>query len=198
METVKLIRVFIASPGDTLEERDEIEKIIYRWNRLNVNHREVVLMPVRWEYDSTASYGFGYSGQRKINEQILFDSDILIAVFYKKLGTKVDGYESGTVAEIENFYTRKQDGVGVFFKKVESFSPEELDEYYRLDRYKKTLFNRGLFQAYTKENIERYLEVEISKLLSSTLATSKKDTDSFKGEVTDIEETGMDLYLVAN
>ncbi len=52
MKTVRLIKIFIASPGDVSDQRDEVEKIIWDWNNEHTDSKNIVLMPIRWENNS--------------------------------------------------------------------------------------------------------------------------------------------------
>lgn len=97
MKKVDLIKIFIASPGDVKEQRDTVEKLIWEWNNEHTDFKNIVLMPIRWENNSTASYRINQDGQAVINEQILEDSDILIAIFGHKIGTRTMTGKSGTV-----------------------------------------------------------------------------------------------------
>jgi hypothetical protein len=57
----RVFRVMIASPGDTIEERDAIERALHGWNADRSEREQVVLLPVRWE--TTAVPRLGASGQ---------------------------------------------------------------------------------------------------------------------------------------
>lgn len=82
----EVLRVLIASPSDVELERDEIEKAIFEWNCFFAEETEIVLIPGRWENDVTPSYS-GTEAQAIINEQLVNKCDILIGVFWTKLGT---------------------------------------------------------------------------------------------------------------
>lgn len=176
MDIVRLIKVFIASPSDTTEQRDEIEKVIQQWNAGAYFQREkIVLLPLRWESNTSSEYGENLSGQEAINGQLLMDSDILIAVFGNSLGSPVDGFESGTVAEIETFYKEKKSGVGVFFinrATGNDILPDK--EYLRVKNYQTKLQNekRGLYKPYSQQEIMAFLNREVSSLKSAPIKNS--------------------------
>lgn len=46
-----VLRVFIASPSDVNQERDEVTEAIFKWKHKFVEHLGVVLLPARWERD---------------------------------------------------------------------------------------------------------------------------------------------------
>ena len=91
--------VMIASPGDVEVERNIVREVIHEWNAVNARMRRTVLLPVGWETHSSPL--MGSHPQSIINWQVLKDSDLLIAVFWTRLGTPTQSAESGSVEEIE-------------------------------------------------------------------------------------------------
>jgi hypothetical protein len=59
-----------------------------------------ILQPIGWETHSFPD--MADRAQGIINRQILEKSDILVAIFWYRLGTATDVAESGTIEEIEN------------------------------------------------------------------------------------------------
>jgi len=94
----RIYKVLIASPSDTGESRQAILQAIVEWNDLNSEGYGVVLLPVMWEMSSTPSVGA--SPQAIINDQIVDGSDIVVAVFWTRLGTPTETEASGSVEEI--------------------------------------------------------------------------------------------------
>ncbi|MHA4413323.1 hypothetical protein ACX163_19180 [Bacillus cereus] len=94
-------RVLIASPSDVLEERNLIPFLIHEWNTQFAVFYKTVFLPVKWETHTIPD--MGGRPQELINNQIVSDSDILIGVFWSKLGTDTGVAISGTVEEIEEF-----------------------------------------------------------------------------------------------
>lgn len=177
MDKVRLIKVFIASPSDVAIQRDEIEKLIYEWNtEAYLKEEKVFLLPIRWESCSASEYAINSSGQRVIDTQILLNSDVLIAVFGKSLGSPVDGFESGTISEIEKFYKEKKSGVGVFFMKIPSkISTSDAGAYCKVENYRKKLETekRGLYKSYNDEEIKRFLTKEVNRLKKVSIKDSE-------------------------
>jgi hypothetical protein len=96
-----VLRVLIASPSDLAEERDAATNAINEWNALHAADESVVLLPIRWETHSTPRAGV--RPQQAINEQIVQSADLVVGLFWTKLGTNTGAAESGTVEEIEQF-----------------------------------------------------------------------------------------------
>ncbi|MGZ8907437.1 MAG: DUF4062 domain-containing protein [Methylobacter sp.] len=97
--SAKVFNVMIASPGDVASERAIIRDVIYEWNAVHSQSRNIVLLPIGWE--SHSSPEMGSSPQAIINEQILDKCDLLVGVFWTRIGTPTKEHPSGTVEEIE-------------------------------------------------------------------------------------------------
>ncbi len=93
--------IFIASPSDVVGERQAIPEVIYYWNAVNSRRYGVMLEPILWE--THVSPEMGDRPQSIINKQLVENSDILIGIFWTRLGTHTGSAESGTVEEIEEF-----------------------------------------------------------------------------------------------
>jgi len=95
------VRVLLASPSDTVSERAVARTVIARWNATHALDQRVVLIPVGWETDSVPEWGD--HPQVILNRQLVDTSDVLLGVFWTRLGTSTPEALSGTVAEIERF-----------------------------------------------------------------------------------------------
>ena len=103
MHRSKVYRVMIGSPSDLSKERQGATDAVNYWNVLHADSTGVVLLPVKWE--THAKPTSGVRPQSTINEQLVDHCDILIGMFWTKLGTKTGMAASGTVEEIERFVT---------------------------------------------------------------------------------------------
>jgi hypothetical protein len=94
-------RVLIASPSDLPKARRATADAINEWNALNAAAEESVLLPVRWETHAIPESGI--RPQDAINRQLVSESDILLGLFWTKIGTATGVASSGTVEEIDQF-----------------------------------------------------------------------------------------------
>lgn len=175
MEKVNLIKVFIASPGDTKEYRENVKEIIYQWNISHVGLNldfSTVLIPILWEDSSSPVYTYNESGQQVLNKQLLLNCDMLIAIFNKELGTEIDGYLSGTDEEISVFYGTKKRSTAVFFVNniKDKLDQSEVEEFIRLRKYKKET-GKGLYAEYNEKEINRYITTEVNRILAINQGT---------------------------
>jgi hypothetical protein len=141
-----VFNVMIASPGDVQKERNIIREVVHEWNSVHSTYRRIVLLPVGWETHSTPL--MGDRPQEIINAQVLRDSDLLIAVFWTRLGTPTGKAVSGTVEEIDE-HIRAGKPALIYFSST-PVRPESVDEdqYRLLKEFKEECKNRGLVETY--------------------------------------------------
>lgn len=95
----RVYRVLIASPSDVLEEREAAVRVMQDWNNLHSDNRRVVVLPLRWETHTAPEYNV--RPQEAINRRIVDDCDLLVGIFWTRLGTPTGEADSGTLEEIE-------------------------------------------------------------------------------------------------
>mgnify|MGYP000857572955 FL=1 len=152
---VKVFKVMIASPTDVHKERDIIREVLAKWNAVNSEPRGIVLLPVGWETHSTPE--MGDHPHKILNKQILKDCDLLVGVFWTRIGTSTGDYPSGTVEEIEEHYKTGKP-VMIYFSSAQ-VKPDEIDskQYDELKMFKKTIEKRGFFKEY--KNVDNFKEI---------------------------------------
>jgi hypothetical protein len=162
----KVFKVMIASPADVLNERDIIRNALVKWNAVNSESRKIVLLPVDWETHSTPEMG-DYP-QKILNKQILKDSDLLVGVFWIRIGTPTHEYPSGTVEEIEEHIKTNKPAM-IYFSSVK-VKPDEIDtkQYNELNKFKDSLKTRGLYKTYSdisefKSLFDQDLSIKLNK-----------------------------------
>ena len=142
----EVYKVMIASPGDVPTVRQLARDVIFEWNSVNSEDREILLMPVGWETHSSPE--MGGRAQEIINKQILKSCDLLVAVFWTRLGSPTGESASGTVEEIEEHLSTGKPAM-IYFSS-EPVHPDSIDpeQYQGLLRFKNTCKQRGLIEEY--------------------------------------------------
>jgi len=141
----RVLAVLIASPGDTHEARNVVEAAIQSWNRDRARTQKVVLLPLRWEFDAVPE--LGGDAQAIINRQLVDEADIVIGLFYSRLGQPTPRGVSGTVEEIEGSLERGA-RVHVFFSEMALPHDVDLDQLKSLREFQAKLKERGLVGSY--------------------------------------------------
>ncbi|WP_225340553.1 hypothetical protein [Lysinibacillus capsici] len=160
--SAQVFNVLIASPSDVYEERDLITNSIYKWNALNSQEEHIVLLPVRWETHASTAYN-GSDTQEILNEQFVRDCDILIGVFWSKLGTATLKSSSGTLEEIEEFVDLKKP-VKLYFSSQPLPHNIDIEQLIKLREFKKIYQQKGIYFEYTSlENLESLLLADITR-----------------------------------
>jgi Domain of unknown function (DUF4062) len=94
-----VVKVMIASPGDVAEERRIVRDVLSEWNIVNAEDKQMIAFPVGWETHATPE--MGERPQEIINKQLLESCDLLIGIFWSRLGSPTGKHVSGTVEEIK-------------------------------------------------------------------------------------------------
>ena len=175
----KLYRVLIASPSDVAVERAIVEEEIARWNSIFATDMKIVLLPVGWERNATPD--LSERGQAVINRQ-LDGCDLLIGVFWTRIGTPTPEAESGTVEEIERAAAEGKRCIVYFSDKPVSPSSVDKQQYKRLQQYKKELNQRGLTCPYKdisefKEKVSRHIAKAIQEIVKEDKERRAADQD---------------------
>ena len=141
-----VIPVMIASPGDVSEERDIIRAVIHDWNDVNAAASKVMLTPVGWETHSSPE--LGARPQALINSRILRDCDLLVGVFWTRLGTPTGKAKSGTVEEIEEHIAACKPAMIYFSSKP--VAPTSIDpaQYSEVQAFKEKCRKLGLVEEF--------------------------------------------------
>lgn len=136
----------VASPSDVPQERLIVRDVIAEWNAIHAKDRKTVLMPLGWETHATPE--MGDRPQAIINGQLLKDADLLVAMFWTRLGSPTGAAKSGTVEEIEE-HIRTGKPVMIYFSSA-PVRPDSIDEgqYAGLKAFKQSLREKGLFEEY--------------------------------------------------
>lgn len=156
----------IASPGDVETERSIAREVVYEWNSVNSEFRKIVLLPTGWE--SHSSPEMGASPQDIINKQVLDKADILIGVFWTRLGTPTVGYGSGTVEEIEKHISLGKTTMLYFSSQPVVLDTVDMEQITLLKRFKESCKERGLYESYEnlsdfKNKVYRHLQLKMNQ-----------------------------------
>ena len=156
----------IASPGDVLEAREVVRDVIHEWNYVNSHSAKAVLMPVGWETHSSPE--LGERPQELINERILQDCDLLVGIFWTRLGTPTGKSTSGTVEEIERHLAAGKPAM-VYFSTA-PVAPQSIDQeqFSALTQFRQWCQGRGLVETFDnivdfRQKFSRHLQIALNK-----------------------------------
>ena len=174
-----IYRILIASPSDVAEEREIAKHVIYQWNADNAMESGIVLLPVMWETDVLP--GMGQEPQSIINEQIVADCDLAIALFWTRIGSKTNNARSGTVEEIRQVLANKKQVLIGFSQAPCPPSYFDAEQMTALREYQTECEQNGIIFTFSTHDDFRYiLSSHLAKLTSSLTQTPENQTFSYK------------------
>lgn len=178
-----VIPVMIASPGDVAREREVTRAVIHDWNDVNSQRSGIVLQAVGW--DSHSSPELGERPQSLINKRILKDCDILIGVFWTRLGTPTGTSASGSVEEIEEHVAAGKPAMIYFSSQPVAPESVDLEQYQKLKEMRSHWMDQGLIETYDTEE-------EFRRKLSKQLQLCIHSNDYLKGIVASLPESSRE------
>jgi len=149
------LRVFIASPSDLAEERQAATEAINEWNVQHAAAESVVLLPVKWETHATPRSGV--RPQEAINRQLVQGCDILIGMFWTRIGTGTGVADSGTVEEIDRFVVGGKPAMLYFSSRPIDPDKIDLKQHKKLKSFKRATFKKALTGGFSAVNDLRQL-----------------------------------------
>lgn len=142
----KIYKCFIASPGDTIEEREACDRIFGEINRSLGQKLNFRVESIRWEKDSRPS--FGADGQDVINRQLLDQYNIFIGIMWNRFGAPTSRAESGTEEEFQQAFEKYKSGGGVeimmyFNSALADVNSLDLEQVQKVRTFKKKVSDLG-------------------------------------------------------
>jgi len=180
----RTLRILIASPGDVANERQAIRDVIKNINYWAI-FANIEFETLDWENNSFPS--IGEYPQEVINKQFRGKYDILIGVFWSKIGTRTPNYDSGSIEEIEiaiEKYRKQKDVEIMLYFKLEHI-PEheiELNQIESLNNFKSSLSNRGIYywDFQNTGDFKNYLSQHLALLVQHRYWNNSKDKIDIK------------------
>jgi len=191
LQSMQLIRLVVASPGDVQDERDTVSRVAEELNHTFCPEHNVRLEVVRWETDSYP--GFHTDGPQGLIDSLLRieDCDCLVGIFWKRFGTPVKDGKSGTEHEIrkavEAWKQAKKPQIMVYFSNREANiqSKEEADQWGAVRQFQKGFPSEGLWWSYRGvQEFERLLRTHLMQWIPQ-VANAPHATTASTREVPD-------------
>jgi hypothetical protein len=179
----KSIEVMIASPSDVADERKVVRDVIAEWNAIYSRSRGISLMPVGWE----THYSPELSGrpQQMINDRLLAYADILVGIFWTRVGSPTGKAISGSVEEIEEHLKQNKPVMLYFSEKPVALDSVDPAQYESLKAFKAWAKDRGLFEVFSdrddfrdKFRMHLPLALENNSYLRDVLSNEPSDSQN--------------------
>lgn len=110
----------------------------------------------------------GAPAQQIVNRQVLAKCDLLVGVFWTRLGMPTGRHLSGTVEEIEQHIASGKPAMLYFSSQPVAMDTVDLDQVARLKRFKQSCQTRGLYESYDshaefKDKFYRHLQLKVNE-----------------------------------
>jgi hypothetical protein len=177
----KVISIMVAGPSDVGAELENVQDIIHNWNTMHAHDRKIVLLPLSWK--SHAWPQMGDRPQAIIDRQVLSLSDLLVAVFWTRLGTPTGKAASGTVEEIEEHLASGKQAM-LYFSNA-PVHPNNIDEeqFRAVRQFREASEPKGIVERYA--SISEFRE-KFSRQLTLTIIRNFKLPPSNEAEIREI------------
>lgn len=147
--------------------------VVLDWNAANSAATGMVLQPIKWE--THAHPASGDRPQAIINRQIVDDSDILIGVFWSRLGTDTGVAPSGTAEEIERLRAKGKN-VLLYFSTKPLPQDHDPEQWRLLKEYQQTLQKDTLYWNFeTCDELYRVSSRHLASLIHKLTAELEDD-----------------------
>ncbi len=145
-ETIQLFRILLAAPSDVIEEQALVADAINDWNVQHGDSLEARVELMNWR--THAHPEAGRRPQAILNRQFADRADIVLAIFWRRLGSPTGKASSGTVEEIERAQRRSKKVMVYFSQRAGIEEPLDRREQSRIQRFKLKLGRNALYGSY--------------------------------------------------
>ncbi len=202
MYDAKVYNVLIASPSDVEKERRIVRDVIQEWNATYAEAERIILMPVGWETHSSPA--MDDRPQAILNRQILERADLLVAIFWTRLGTPTGEEKSGTVEEIRKHREAGKPAM-IYFSlepvRLDSGNPEQ---YEALKQFRAECEREGLIERYEmlaefRDKFRRQLALTVIEQFGvAAVAPSEDEVTPQEPAIPSLSDPAKELLLEAS
>jgi hypothetical protein len=183
-----VIEVLIASPGDVIDERQAARETILDWNRKFSKRTHIVLQPRMWELDARPQVGS--DPQDLINRQFVRDCDLVIAIFWTRLGTKTPRADSGTVEEISEHANAGKPALVYFSSRKVDLGNVDYAQYQAVQAFREKLAGGAILWSFSdlddfKRVLSDHLDSEIHSHFKEPVLTPNNTTPPNQTQLSD-------------
>jgi hypothetical protein len=148
---VRLIRVFVSSPGDVARERDVVDEVVAAINRTDGDAGSFRLETIRWEANVTPQIG---PRPQTVVDQQTPGYDVYLGIMSTRFGTPTGHHGSGTEKEfkdaLKQWKSAGQPWITFYFDDApKSLSkPQEIKQFLKVSEFRERLQEQGIVRSY--------------------------------------------------
>lgn len=180
--------VIIVSPSDVIEERKICYEVLNNLNGINARSSKIILNPIGWELNSYPESGA--PPQEILNRQLLDDADVLIAVFWTRIGTPTKEYPSGSIEEVSKHIKAGKSALIYFSNALSDPRHYNAEQYKKLMKFKKEIQGNSFYKEYkNKEEFKNILSGDLQLLINDKLKNSIDPSENKENNLPILNET---------
>lgn len=181
----RVYQVMIISSGDVSKERNVIKALLSEWNTANAYKRKAVLLPVSNDTFTSPEQG---SRLQDENEALgIRGCDLLIGVFWTKIGSPMGETNMDTLEEIKRFIATGKPALLYFSNAPVHLGNIDKQQYDKLMKFKEESKKGSFVKSYeTITDLKNKLSKQLSKI--SIQHNQQKDKDPIQSEGDVIED----------
>lgn len=191
--------VMIVSPSDVVDERAIIGNCLYNWNDINGEAYNILFRVL--DYQKNAHPDSGLHPQDSINIQLLKKADLVIAIFWTKIGSPTQKHVSGSAEEVLNHINNGKKALIYFNDEAVNPSKVDHEQYAKLIEFKNQLKSKCLYwQISSKAELESKLKDHIQQLANELKQNQNlpNSTDKKEIDISDLSDMEIDALKLAN
>jgi hypothetical protein len=202
MTEPRVLKVFVASPDDVIEERNTLAKLLGDINDVLAYlapEKRLSLELVRYETHSYPDIG---APQEVINREIPVDYDIFVGIMWKRAGTPTATAPSGTIEEFNRACERRKQGssprIMFYFcdQPIPMPMPTEIEQLAEVVKFRKQLSSQGLTASYpTHADFSEHVRGGLLRAIRDILAESGQPSVAANRELQPVDASTRDAAL---
>jgi hypothetical protein len=172
----------LVSPSDIKQERQICINTIMEWNSINAEALHAIFNVIGW--DINAHPTSGAHPQEILNKQLLEKADILIGIFWTRIGVPTKEYNSGSIEEIMKHINYGKPAL-IYFSSV-PIPPESVnaDQFKNVMDFKNLIKDQSFYKKYSDINeFKRIVFKDIQSLVNSELRIGGEPMSDYNSNV---------------
>jgi len=188
-KTQTIYQLVCCGPSDVSTEISLVKQVVDQWNLAIGLEADRFVHFAHWKTDATPD--LSDRGQGVINRQIIDRADILVAIFWGRLGTPTGKARSGTEEEILRGIQQKKRVLLYFSDLVSTSKVHDEDQYQKLQQFRRDMSGKGLFFTFqSRREFEKLFSMHLGRALEDVRASAKRVKKPQKENVASVSQRG--------
>ena len=202
MSEPRVLKVFVASPSDVVDERNALAKLVGDINDVLVYltpEKQLRIELVRYETHAYPDLG---KPQEVINREIPVDYDIFVGIMWKRAGTPTDSADSGTIEEFERASRRREKGslprIMFYFcdQPIPIPTTAELEQLQKVIEFRNKLAAQGLTSSYPSHaEFSEHIRGGLLRAIRDILREAGEPIQAEAPQAQSVDQASYDLAL---